>query len=376
MSKKRAVHDASWAVVGAAVLSFWALPSWAQPFAFTTLAGKAGVGGGGNGTGAEALFIAPTGITAKNGWIYTTEYRNGWIRKISRAGIVTTLAGNPRPQNDGSTDGTGSDARFFHAHGLTVDNQGNVYVCDYGNSTIRKVSAKGVVTTVAGKAGQEGTADGKGPTARFTRPEGIAVNRDGTLYVADTFNNTIRKITPTGGVTTFAGTAGAAGSADGKGAAARFDVPIGIAIDPAGNLYVADGGYDTQKGNSTIRKISPSGVVTTLAGLAGSLGTTDGTGTTARFHFPVGITVDKNGTVFIADTHSNTIRQISPQGVVTTVAGAPGIAGAVDGTGTNARFNQPQSLVVDDDGTLYVADTYSNTIRKGVRAEANPARTP
>ncbi len=190
---------------------------------------------------------------------------------------------------------------------MAVDGAGNVFVADTWNHTIRKITPTGVVTTLAGTAGSSGSADGTGATARFNEPFGVAVDGAGNVFVADTWNHTIRKITPTGVVTTLAGTAGfVEGSADGTGAAARFNEPYGVAVDGAGNVFVAD------TDNNTIRKITPSGVVTTLAGTAGSSGSTDGTGAAARFYWPEGVAVDGAGNVFVADAVNYTIRKITP----------------------------------------------------------------
>ena len=216
---------------------------------------------------------------------------------------------------------------------MAVDAAGNVYVADTGNDTIRKITPAGVVTTLAGTAGQAGSADGTGTAARFNEPDGVAVDAAGNVYVADTNNDTIRKITPAGVVTTLAGTAGQAGSADGTGAAAQFNAPEGVAVDGAGNVYVAD------TGNDTIRKITPAGVVTTLAGTAGQVGSADGTGSAARFNDPDGVAVDGAGNVYVADTINDTIREITPAGVVTTLAGSPGQYGSADGTGAAAQFD-------------------------------------
>ena len=193
-------------------------------------------------------------------------------------------------------------------------------MCATRNDTIRKITPAGVVTTFAGTAGQSGSADGTGAAARFTNPEGTAVDGAGNVYVADTFNDTIRKITPAGVVTTLAGTAGQGGSADGTGAAARFAFPTGVAVDGAGNVYVAD------TDNDTIRKITPAGVVTTLAGTAGQSGSADGTGAAARFNSPFGLAVDGAGNIYVADEDNDAIREITPAGVVSTLAGTAGQA--------------------------------------------------
>src|SRR6202043_3983058 len=216
----------------------------------------------------------------------------------------------------------------------------------------------GVVSTLAGLAGSAGSADGSGSAARFRSPRGVTVDSAGTVYVADTDNHTIRKITPTGGVSTLAGLAGISGSVDGTGNTARFNFPNDIAVDSGGNLYVSDAF------NNTIRKITPAGVASTLAGLAGNAGSADGTGGAARFNFPDGVAVDSTGNVYVADTNNSTIRKITPAGVVTTLAGSAGNAAYVDGAGSAARFNFPSGAAVDNTGNVYVADTGNNIIRK------------
>jgi hypothetical protein len=274
---------------------------------------------------------------------------------LSLAAAVSTLAGSPNVT--GSADGTGAAARFYYPQDITTDGT-NLYVADAGNCTIRKiVISTGQVTTLAGTAGSCGFADGTGPAARFQEPQ--AITTDGTnIYVADTFNVTIRKIViSTGQVTTLAGTAGVGGSADGIGPAASFDAIFSITTDGT-NLYAAD------TNNSTIRKIVIStGQVTTLAGTAGSIGFADGTGSEARFQAPYGITTD--GTyLYVADESNFTIRKIViSTGQVTTLAGTGDVPGSADGVGSAARFQNPEGVTTD--GTsLYVVDTGNQTIRK------------
>jgi DNA-binding beta-propeller fold protein YncE len=196
--------------------------------------------------------------------------------------------------------------------------------------------------------------------AQFDGPLGVALDGSGNLYVADQFNRTVRKVTPAGSdwvVSTVAGRAGVPGSADGVGGFARFGSPQAVAVDTAGNVFVADG-------NHTVRKIAPDRTVTTIAGTAGAAGSLDGIGPAARFNLPSGIAVDTAGFVYVSDAANNTIRQISPTGKVVTLAGLPGAAGAVDGTGFAARFLTPSGLALDPSGpTLYVADQNNHTIR-------------
>ena len=200
-----------------------------------------------------------------------------------------------------------------------------------------------------------GSVDGTGNAASFKQPYGVAVDSSGNVYVGDFGNNKIRKITPAGVVTTLAGS-GTAGSADGLGAAASFNIPFGIAVDGSGNVYVGDAG------SFKIRKITPAGLVTTLAG-SGSSGVADGTGTAASFIMPTGMSVDGGGNVYLGDVGSNKIRKITPSGGVTTLAGTGG-AGAANGMGTAASFNIPWGVAVDSSGNVYVADRDNNLIRK------------
>jgi sugar lactone lactonase YvrE len=286
----------------------------------STLAGLAGITGSADGTGNAARFNNPSDVAVDSvGNIYVADSRNHTIRMVTPGGVVSTLAGLAYQGNApstyepytfttlagyagyGSADGMGTDARFNGPSSVAVDSEGNAYVADADNQTIRKVTPTGVVTTLAGLAGHRGSADGSGSAARFNYPKSVAVDSAGYVYVADEGDHTIRKVTPMGVVTTLAGLAGTSGSADGTGSAARFYAPSGVAVDSMGNVYLADGG------NSTIRKVTAAGVVTTLAGRADPGGrphSADGTGSAARFFHPGGVAADSAGNVYVADTNN------------------------------------------------------------------------
>lgn len=322
----------------------------------TTLAGAAGASGYADGTGTAATFHLPNGITTDGTNVYVADTTNDEIRKIViSTAAVTTIAGTALVA--GSADGTGTAARFYNPMGITTDGT-NLYVVDTGNNTVRQfVIATASVTTLAGTAAKPGSVDATGTAARFNSPTGVTT--DGTnLYVADMANNTVRQVViATGAVTTLAGSAGVAGTSDGTGTSARFSQLAAVTTDGV-NLYVAD------TGNCTIRKIVIStAVVTTLAGTPFSCGSADGTGAAAQFFFPMGITTDGTN-LYVSDTRNNTIRQIViATGVVTTLAGTAGTAGSVNGTGSAALFKSPSGLTTDG-ANLYIADSGNNTIRK------------
>ncbi|MDB6125353.1 MAG: repeat containing protein [Pedosphaera sp.] len=330
----------------------------AQPLTINMLAGHDAPGSK-DGLSSSARFRHPNSIAADSaGNVYVADTENSTIRKITTNGFVSTFAGSAG--NFGSANGVGTNARFYGPQGIAVDGAGFLYVADTANATIRRITPTGVVGTLAGSAGNFNSFDGTGTNANFYQPQSLAVDNTGNVYVADTWNHTIRKITPAGAVSTLAGLAGNAGSADGTNSKARFNRPSGIAVDGATNLFVAD------FGNHTIRKITPGGLVSTIAGLAGVWGNADGTNSAARFFQPQGILADNAGNLFVADSGNQTIRKISASGtnrVVTTVAGLPGNAGNADGTDDAARFYFPAGVALDGAGYFYVADLGNNTIR-------------
>jgi hypothetical protein len=291
-------------------------------------------------------------IVSNTGASVTSNAATLTVNKVG----VTTLAGWPGAS--GSADGTGRVARFALAGGIRVDNEGNIYVADSSNYTIRKVTAAGVVTTIAGTPGKIGSTDGPAASALFAGIGGVAIDSSGNIYVADSGNYTIRKISPAGTVSTLAGVAGTRGEVDGTGSAARLYDPQNLAVDRAGNIYVADGNGDA------IRMVTPEGVVTTIAGSPLNAGAADGTGGAASFNDPTGISVDGLGNVYVADFGNNTIRKIAPGAIVTTIAGSPGVTGSADGTGSAASFNGPAGVGVDSSGNVYVADSTNSTIRR------------
>lgn len=263
---------------------------------------------------------------------------------------VSTLAGRGTV---GEANGSGAVAQFRAPHGVAFDSSGNVFVADFSSDKIRRVTPAGVVSTFAG-SGVPGGVDGVGTAASFNRPRQIAVDSSGTVYVAESEGHKIRKITPDGVVSTLAGS-GVQGSADGAGSAASFRFPFGIAVDSIGNVYVGD------LNNNKVRKISPDGVVSTLAG-SGASGGANGTGAAASFNRPAGVAVDVDGNVYVAEISGRKVRRITPAGVVSTLAGS-GVQGSADGTGTAASFNSPEGIAVAGNGNVLVADTGNHKIR-------------
>jgi sugar lactone lactonase YvrE len=327
-------------------------------YTFSRFAGMTGVSGTNNGSGTEAQFTGPHAMAAdRHGNLYVADTGNHVIRRITPEGEVSTFAGLARTM--GTNDGTGGNARFYQPEGVCVDPKGNLFVSEIGNHTIRKITPQRVVTTVAGLWGTTGTNDGNGNAARFHTPVTIQVDDEGFLYVGDYNNHTIRRITPTGDVSTLAGLADVPGSDNGPVAQARFKYPHTCLPDGQGNIYVAD------LGNHAIRKISADGFVSTFAGLPGSGGTNDGLGTLARFASPWGLVFEVTGNLLVTDRENNTVRRIAPDRTVKTIAGIARVDGSADGRGTTATFFRPRGIAVAPNGTLFIVDTANQTIRIG-----------
>ena len=264
-------------------------------------------------------------------------YWPSWPNRPQGATGLFPIAGDICGSCSGSRDGTGSQARFNDPQGVAADGAGNLYVAEAASATIRKITPQGAVTTLAGSAGAAGYADGSGGAARFNAPSRLATDSDGNLYVTDSGN---------------------CGSSDGSGAQAQFCNPKGIALDRWGNLWVAD------TGNHTVRRIATDGKVSTVAGAQGVCGSADGKGNGgARFCGPQDVTVDYWGNVYVADTGNSTVRMINPEGQVSTLAGLPGQCAAQDGSPNVSRLCSPSGIDIEGND-LYVADTGNATIRR------------
>ncbi|MFB9863513.1 IPT/TIG domain-containing protein [Rufibacter immobilis] len=321
-----------------------------EEFLVSTFAGE-GIIGLKDGAPDVAQFRNPEGVLFDaQGNLIVTDRANNALRIVTPAGLVSTLVGFGGTA--GNVDGPVATAKLNYPWKSAIDAQGNIYIAERDNHKIRKITPGGVVSTVAG-TGTAGFADGPAATAKFNQPLDVAVDQAGNLYVADNLNHRIRKITPDGTVSTIAGN-GTASFADGDASVSKVNNPSGVEVDKDGNLLVAD------RQNHRIRKITPQGVTSTIAG-EGTLGSVDGDAAAAKFNQPYGVTVDKDGTMYVADLNNHRIRKITAAGKVSTMAGTT--AGYADGPGASARFSQPTDVAVDKDGNVYVADVQNHRVR-------------
>lgn len=304
-----------------------------------------------DGTGSEARFRSPQGIAIDSSDnMYIADQNNYRIRKMTPSGVVTTYAGTG---GSGNINGPVATAELGSINSVAVDAAGNVYVTDGSYHSIRKITPAGIVSTVAG-GGVSGYVDANGTAARFSNPQGIDVDASGNIYVADANNRRIRKITPSGDVTTFAGS-GTNAQTDGTGTAAAFATPNDIVVDASGNLFVTE--------NNSVRKVTPGQVVTTIAGTVG-YGQVDGNGSTARFDWPSGIALDKKtGNLYVVDKSSGQIRKVTQSGNVTTLAGLVYEWNGTDGPGASASFAWPEDIVIASNGMLFITDSDNDKIR-------------
>jgi ABC-type branched-subunit amino acid transport system substrate-binding protein len=325
-----------------------------QDVTVSTLAGD-GHWGYRDGPGIQARFLGPEGLVIdREGNIYVTEILGNRIRRINPEGTVSTVAGTGIA---GYSDGPASSAQFDSPSGITLDSAGNLYVADSFNHSIRVVRPDGTVATLAGD-GKAGYRDGSAEQAQFNLPTGIALSNTGVLYVADTGNNRIRAISLEGTVTTLTGS-GERGFKDGPPELAQFNAPGYLSIGPDGNIYTSES--CEPNGNHAIRRITLEGAVTTVAGI-GIPGRADGPAPKAGFSCPRGLVFDRAGNLYIADAGNDRIRVITPDDMVYTLAGK-GTNGYVDGEGQQAAFLLVKGIALDDKRQLYVSDMITSRIR-------------
>jgi hypothetical protein len=325
----------------------------------TTLAGRPGVSGNADGRGANARFSAIGSIVVDlNGNVIVADGWYSTLRRVAVDGTVTTIVGEP--WMFGFVDGIGRDARLSNVNGMAIDRAGVIYICE-GDGLVRKITPDLKVTRIAGQLDNfgfpiYGYVDGPGLQARLQTPKGIAVDSGGTVYFTQEYGQSIRKIAPDGVVSTWLGSTDVLGNSDGSGLQARFSNPEYLAASPSGAVYITES-------VNTIRRASASGSVVTFAGKASEQGAEDGSGNSARFNDPRGLAIDSAGNLYVADTGNSVIRKVTPSGIVETIAGTAGQVGKVDGAGAVARFSKPQQVGVDSVGRVYVLDTGNRSIR-------------
>ena len=350
-----------------------ASPAGASPRTITTVAGNGSAGYSGDGGPATSASLnAPAGVAVDaSGDIFISDDTNNRIRKVNPSGVITTVAGTGSAGYSGD-GGPATSAQLRGPTDVVVDSAGNLYVADAGNSRVRKVSSSGTITTVAGNGGSGYSGDG-GPatSAALASPVGVSLDTGGNLYIADFGNNTVRKVNPSGTISTLAGTGSSGYSGDGgPGTSAKLNTPTSVSAG-AGAVYIADAG------NARVRAVGAYGVITTVAG-TGSAGYSGdgGPATSAQLEYPVGLAVDSSGDLFIADFFANVVRQVSPSGTITTVAGTGSAGYSGDGgPATSAQLRNPARVDLDRAGNFYISDFGNNRVRQ-VQALGTPATVP
>ncbi|HEY6161373.1 MAG TPA: T9SS type A sorting domain-containing protein [Bacteroidia bacterium] len=317
---------------------------------------------GDNGPATSARFLYPYGLALDaSGNLYIADNGNNCIRKIDVNGIITTVAGTGAQGYSGD-NGPATSATFYYPYDVAVDAAGNIFICDYGNSVIRKVDVNGMITTVAGTgvAGFSGDG-GLAVNAKLDRPVGVDLDANGNMYISDGYNNRVRKVDALGIITTFAGTGVMGYTGDGGPAdSATFKYPYSVAFDQSGNVYISDGL------NNCVRKVDVNNIITTFAGTGSGGYTGDGgPADQARLYSPQGISMDQDGNLFIVDRNNHVIRKVDASGMISTYAGT-GVSGfSGDGGFANlAQLRQPYGIEVGPGGYVFIADQWNQRIRQ------------
>ncbi len=342
------------------LLGWLSAGGFAQPGTITTVAGNGSGGFSGDGGPANAAQLhTPRGVAVDAaGIIYIADQENNRIRKVTTDSVIDTVAGNGAPGFGGDL-GPAKLAQLWLPAGVSVDAAGNLYIVDQGNSRIRKVTTTGLIGTVAGNGTPGFGGDGgSAASAQLNRPSGLAVASNGNIYIADHDNHRVRKLTPGGVITTAAGNGTAGFNADGIAATlAKLDSPSGVAVDASGNLYIAD------SGNDRIRKVTAAGVISTVVGTGEpGFGGDGGQAASAQLNTPTGVAVDTGGNLYIVDSGNNRIRKVTVAGVISTIAGS-GSSGTcgTGGPATQAQLS-PYGVAVDPAGNVFIADPGNNRI--------------
>jgi len=336
-------------LAGCAVATAQSIPS----YLITTVAGNGTtLSSGDGGPAILAGFTGAEGVARDlSGNLYVADFQSNRVRKVTPQGIISTVAGNGIQAFSGD-GGLATLASLNEPVGVTVDNFGNLYIGDAGNNRVRRVTPQGVISTVAGNGLGSSSGDG-GPaaSASINSPHGVATDASGNLYVAEDAGARIRKVTPQGIISTVAGNGVQGFSGDGGSAtSASLLDPIDVTVDSSGNLYIADGF------GSRVRKVTAQGVISTVAGdgIAGFSGD-GGLATTAELHYPNGVAIDATGNLYISEATNGRVRKVTPQGLISTVAGGGSVSGGDGGPATAVSLFLPVSVTTDSSGDIYVS---------------------